>query len=436
MEPWAWLVAMFCFMLFLVFSSVPIAYALAISAFIGLWQLGGLTFAAEVFRQSPYSVLANYGFAVAPMFIVMGQLVYEMGVAAGAFDTVQQWIGKVRGAVLMTTIGAGALFGACSGSSVASAALLSKLAYPEAKRLGFDEGLSTGCICVAGSLAMMIPPSVMMVLYGIFTGESIGRLLIAGVVPGIILSLLLMLNLFVVGRLWSNKLPMIKAELVSWPNRFRSLRNVLPILILFALVIGGIYASFFTPTQAGAIGAFGALIMLLVIKRKNSVKPLWSSFREAAMLTVQIFFLILGGMMFARFVALSGVVGSLITGIGNLGWNRYAVMALIVVVYLILGALLDPVSMLVITIPFVYPIVTFLGWSGIAFGVVIIFLVEMAVITPPVGFNCYVVAGATKVPTSRVFFGTLYLYPAMLLFLILIIAFPQIATFVPSHMMK
>ena len=421
---------MFIAMLILVFVGIPIAVSLIFTSFIGLWVLLGFSQASEMFVTGPYNILANYTYAVAPLFMLMGNFASASGIVSDAFVSARNWLGNLRGGLLMATIVAGALFGACTGSSIASAALFGRIAYPETQKEGYDSAVSSGAIAVTGTLAMLIPPSIMMVFYGIFTQLSIGSLLIAGVVPGIIVTVFLMVSISIVGAIYPRRMPKPTKMAVSWRERFRSLVAIGPIGIIFIALIGGLYIGFFTPTQAGAIGATITLLTLLIRKRRQlQMRDIWSSLVDASALTAQVYFLILGGFLFSRFVAFSGVLRTMVEWVGNLPIPPVGIMAILVVLYLILGAILDPVSMLVITIPFVYPIVTALGWDGIAFGVIMIILVEMAVITPPIGFNVYAVASAAGIPAGVVFLGVIPFYSVVLVVLWLIILFPEIATF-------
>lgn len=432
MGPELSLLIVFIAMFALVLIGVPIAFALLVGSFAGLWSVVGLPLALEKFLSAPYNITANYSFAVFPLFLAMGHLAGEIGIAEQAYMAAYRWLGGIRGGLVMATIVAGALFAAMSGSTIASAVLFAKISLPELLRTGHLRSMSAACIASVGTLATMIPPSIMMVLFGLLTDTSVGKLLIAGIVPGILISGTFVAGIALMGRLNPQTIP--KADIrFSWRERIVGVRGIWPILVTFLIVMGGIYTGKFTPTEAGGIGAF--CVFLLALIRRAGAKKIMTGFAGAAGTAAQVFIIVVAGMIFGTVVGFSGILKPFMSFVEGLPIPSLGIMAIIVVIYLLLGMFLDPVTMLVISLPFTFPLVTeTLGYSPFAFGVMAIMLVEMAVITPPIGFNVFVVAGAANMPSTTVFRGIVPFFIMMMIALWMIILFPQIATFLPDLM--
>lgn len=360
----------------------------------------------------------------------MGQLANELGIVSEAYYAARSWLSFSRGGVLSAVFMGGAMFGAISGSSVASAGFFAKVTIPELRQYGYDEKLGLGAIASAGTLATLIPPSIMMVVFSMITGVSLGKLLIAGIVPGIILTAMMIVFLEVIARVKPNLFPNLM-ERVGWKKRINSLYRIWPIVLVFSIVIGGIYAGIFTPTGGGAVGAFIVLLLGLG-QRKIGLKSIVTNLKDTAIMAGQVFFVVLGGLLFSKVIVLSGMVNALVKVVGGL--PPIVVVLSIILIFLILGALLDPVSMLVIGVPISFRIMTSLGFHEIQIGIMSILLVEAAVLTPPVGFNCYVVASAANVDPMVVFEGMLPYFYIILIMIGIVLLWPQMVLWLPSKM--
>ena len=429
MEGWLVLVLVFGVIFFLLLIGIPIAFSILCGCIIGLWILGGMRLISGFMGYSLHHLMASYPIAVAPMFILVGALAEECGLGSKLYMTFQNFLGKLKGGLLIATTGAAAAFGAVSGSSIASAAMFSRIAIPELRKLGYDEKLSLGAIATAGGLATLIPPSVMVVFYGILTNVSIGKVLIAGIVPGILLSIFLSLGIYLRVALRPTLAPRSR-NYVSTGEKLRSLVSIWPVLAIFIIIIGGIYLGFFTPTEAGACGTF--IVLIYAIFLRIGIRRVLRAFLETASMTSQIFILIVGGMMLSTVVTLSGVTDAALLWMKSAELSLSVTWMIFILIYLILGAILDPISMLVLTLPISFPILKSLGVNPISLGVVVILLVEIAVITPPIGFNVYVVCAAANVDPSVGFRGSLMFFFILLLMLTLIILVPGLATWLPN----
>jgi len=418
-------------MLALVMLGVPLAFALMGVSIVVVYLQTGASFALSLFTVFPREILGNFSYSVVPMFILMGQLAGELGLAEHGYTVARRWLTFSRGGVLSATFGASAIFAAISGSSIASAGFFAKITVPELERYGYDKKLGLGAIAAAGSLATLIPPSIMMVIFAMMTETSVGGLLIGGIIPGIVLTALMIGLLEVIGRVKPNLIPPM-TEHVSWRDRIGSISRIWPIGLTFVMIFGGIYAGFFTPTGAGAIGAF--TVFLIALQKRTGLKRIVGTLKETVLVTSQVFFVVLGGILFSKMIALSGMVGNIITATSGL--PEPAVVVIVIAIYLVAGAVLDPVSMVVVSVPFTFPLLLALGFHPIQIGIMVIVLVEAAVITPPVGFNCYIVASAAKVDPMVVFRGMIPYFFVILLMIGLIVIFPQLSVWLPSTMLS
>lgn len=425
------LVAVCCFvgMLVLIFLGLPIFISMLVAAGIGFWLLGGFSYTLTQFATGPYNIASTYTFAVIPMFILMGILAGESGVARDAYFAINRWLARIRGGSLMATVGAAAVFGACSGVELASAAVFTKVSLPELDRYGYDRRISLGCIAAGGGLSALIPPSVPIIIFCILAQISIGRALIAGIFPGILVALLLVLTIVVLGIISPNKLPRVDIK-VTWKERFSSLTLLWPIIGLFILVIGGIYAGVFPPIVGGAIGASGVLIYS--VARRVDRRRLLNSFWEMAIVNVQLFPLVIAGFLFGRFIALSGLPGTFIELIANLGIHPIGVMALVVVIYIFLGCVMELFAILIITIPLVVPILTALGFDQLTVCIVLVFMGNLAGLTPPIGLVSFFIAGMAKVDPTEVFRGILPFVIALFVAVWIVILVAPLTTWLPG----
>jgi len=415
------------------FLGVPIAFCILTGTVVGLWALLGTAALCGIISESVHHLIANYTLAVAPMFILVGTLAEASGLGERAYTAFNKSLGQLRGGLLMATTGAAALFGACSGSSLASAALFSRLALPELKKLDYQTEISLGAIATAGGLATLIPPSIMVVFYGILTNTPIGKVLIAGIVPGVILSLLIIGTIYAMVLLNPAIAPKPKEKATFW-EKVLSIFRIWPLLVVFLIIVGGIYTGFCTPTEAGAVGA--AVVFLYNLFSGTTLKKVAGAFKEAALLTSQIFILVIGGMLLSKVIVLSGVSRSVLEWLQQADLSMIMVWTIFILIYLVLGALLDPVSMLVLTLPMGFPILTKMGVDPIALGVVVLIMVEAAVITPPIGFNVYVVAAVAEVDPVRAFRGSIVFFFVILFMTVILILMPGIATWLPNLAFK
>lgn len=424
-------IVVFCLMLFLVLLGTPIGLGLLGTGFIGAWLMVGWSTAVQLFTELPREILANYSYSVCPMFILMGQIANELGLVARAYEAARVWLRFSRAGLLPALFFAGGLFGAISGSSIASAGFLAKVSAPELKKHGYDQRWALGAIAAAGTLATLIPPSIMMVIFAMLTDTSVGRILIGGITPGIILILMMWAMLEIVARFKPQLFAKRNDPILSMREKFVSLKKIGPILIVFFVMLGGIYGGIFTPTAAGAVGV--AAVLCIAVFKRVPMKNILRAVSDTAVISAQVFFVVLGGLLFSKILAVSGLVNVLVGYVNGLPGPL--VFTGVTLIYLAAGAVLDPVSMLVVAVPVTYPVLKALGFDPVQIGIFCIIMVEAGVLTPPVGFNCYVVAGAANVNSSIVFQGMVPYFFVILALVVLIALFPQIVTFLPNAML-
>ncbi|MFD2043836.1 TRAP transporter large permease [Ornithinibacillus salinisoli] len=411
---------------------IPIGISLILVGTVGLAFIRDWDSALVQLGTTPFSTASSYSLSVIPLFILMGMFLSYSGFGRDLYTAVDAWIGHIKGGLAMTTIGTSALFSAISGSVNATTATMARISLPEMKKYRYDDALSTSCVAAGGTLGILIPPSVILVLYGILTMEPIGKLLIAGLVPGLLQMALFMLLIYVM--VWRNPTLAPVTEKKRFILKLKSLSSVWPFIFLFALSIGGIYYGFFTPTEAGGVGAFGAFILTVVTKRLS-----WEHFKtslsETTRLTAAIFFIIIGADIFSKFLALSTIPVKITQFVSNLALPAMGILGLILLVYLILGLFLEGIAIFVLTLPVVYPLITMLGFDGVWFGVVMILVMNIGLMTPPMGLSVYIISGVAKdVPAQRIFRGVIPMLLMMILCLVLIVVFPKIVTFLPELM--
>lgn len=413
---------------------VHIGVALGLAGFIGIYLTVGPDAAIAQLAAIPFSTTNNFALAVIPLFILMGSFATQSGIVTELFRTAYLWLGKLRGGLAMATVMSSAAFGAASGSTIVNAAVFTKMAMPEMTRFGYDVRLSAGCIAAAGTLAALIPPSILMVIYGVVTEQSIGKLLIAGIVPGIVTAILYCGGIYVVARMWPRFAP--RADFaVRWGERWRSLYGVSGVVILFLIVVGGIYGGYFPATYAGAVGAAGALVIALW-KRRLGLRSLSEVLKEAAVTTSVIFIIVVGGMLFARFLTYSGLVDIISKELLSFGTGKYTYLIGYVVLFTILGCFIEPIAIMVMTLPIMYPVMKAQGFDPIWLGVVSVKLAEIGVLTPPVGLNVFVVKSSSPVPVTlgQAFTGVMPFIALDFLSLLLYVMFPQMILWLPNLM--
>jgi len=420
-------------LLFLLFMGMPIAFVMMLVGFLGVTSLTSIDAVLPLLADNLYGSVAHYPYTIIPLFVIMGAFASAAGITGELYNTFEKWFRRLPGGLGIATIAACAGFAAVSGSSVAAAAAMGTVALPEMKRFKYSPKLATGVIAAGGTLSFLIPPSLGFVIFGMLTEQSIGKLLIAGAVPGLLLSALYALVVYFSVKINPGLAPMIH-ERVSLREKLLSLKGVWETLLVFLVVMGGIYGGFINPTEAGAIGA-SSLFLLVLFKRKLSGKAFAQSLLDTIRISVMVIFLVSGATIFSYFLALSTIPTTVSAWIAGLGVSKYLVLIIIVTIYLFLGCFLDAVSMMVLTLPVVYPVIISLGFDPIWFGVVAVLMMEAGLITPPVGLNVYTLAGiARDVPMSDIFKGVTPFLMGIFLLVILLTVFPQIVTFLPNMM--
>ncbi|MBW1956139.1 MAG: TRAP transporter large permease [Deltaproteobacteria bacterium] len=424
------------FMLALFMTRMPVAYVMAIVGFLGFSLMISLKGGLGLLSRSIYETFASYGLTTIPLFILMGQLAFNCGIGRRLYDTAYKFFGAIRGGLAMATVTACTAFGAVCGSSPATAATLATVGLPEMRRYGYADELSAGSVASGGGLGMIMPPSVVLIVYGILTEQSIGALFVAGILPAIVITILFILCILV----WCRFQPEQGApgERFTWRQRIRSLTNMGDTLLVFLLVMGGLFYGLFTPTEAAAVGAFGVFAVAAVRRRitwEGIVKSLYETLRTSCM----VMFLIAGAVIFGKFLAVTRIPFNLASWIGGLDLPPYLILSAIIAVYFVGGCVMDALALVMLTIPIFYPVIMDLGYDPVWFGVIIVLVTQMGVITPPVGINVYVVYGVSQsavggIPLERIFKGILPFLVAIIVGTALMVIFPQIILYLPNKM--
>ena len=425
------------FLLFvgLIVIRVPIAYGLAGVGTLGLFYIYGPTATLVFIPQKVYSYTSNFTFAALPLFLLMGYLAFYADLSKDAYETARAWFGKIPGGLAVATIYACAIFGACSGSALAECAVFSKIAIPEMIANKYNKKLALGLVAAAGGLDVLIPPSIIMVVYGVMTETSVGQLLIAGILPGILYALVFAVAVSLFCYFKPSYGPKASHADTSWKAKIIAIKRIWGVVVLFGLVLGAIYAGWTTPDEAAAIGVVGSFLLVL-FRRKFK----WSSFKEAVIdstkATAMIFLLVGGATIFTSFMAVTGVISSLAKWILGMDLPLWGLLGLLYLMYLIMGCFLDAVSMMLLTLPFVVPVLQAKGLSLVWFGVIISMLIVIGGITPPLGLNVYVMKGALgkEVELTEIFAGAAPFVFLMILITIILSIFPEISTFLPTLM--
>ena len=411
---------------------VPVGMAMGLVGVTGYAYIAGPGPALKLIGQSSMRTVTDYTFGVIPMFMLMGAFVSVSGVSKELFRAANAFIGHMRGGLGVATVLACGGFAAICGSSVATAATFSSVAYPEMRRFGYPQSFSTGVIAAGGTLGAMLPPSTVLAVYAILTQQDIGKLFMAGIVPGLLAMLLYVITIMIIVRVRPDWLP--KGEQKSWGERFRGLKDVWAPLVLFMFVIGGLYGGFFTPTEAGGVGASGAFL-LGVLRGKLDRAGIREALLSATRTSAAVFTVLIGALLFGYFLTITQVPQKLTEMLTGLGVGRYGILALIMVMYLVLGCLMDAMAMIILTVPIIYPVIVQLGFDPIWFGVIIVMTVELGLIHPPVGMNVFVIKSVVKdVSFTTIFKGVIPFVVTDLFRLVILISFPAIALWLPSKM--
>ena len=413
---------------------VPIAVAMGTVGIVGMYLGAGELFTIGQLKSLPFATVAEYGLAVLPMFILMGILAEASGITTEIFRTADLWLRKTRGGLYQAVIVGSAVFSAISGSTTVNAVVFTRIAFPQMVKFGYSKSLSIGAIAGAGSFAAMIPPSITMIIYAILTEQSVGQILIAGVIPGILTAAVYMTGVNMMVR-FNPKLAPPVTESATQSERWRSLGRVWPIVILIMLVLGGIYTGFFPPSAAGAAGAFGALVFALFL-RGGGKGWLGKALQESAFISCLIFVILVGGLLLSRMLVVNGVIDHVVEVITSFADTPLKFLLLVSLMYIVLGCFLDTTSMMIVTLPFVFPVVVELNIDPIWFGIILVKLIEISVVTPPVGINLFAVMGAVnkQVGFAEVYKGVIPFILFDLVVLALLIWFPELATWLPDRM--
>ena len=416
----------------LIMLRMPIAYAMALVGFVGFSFLTSISVGFNMVAKEIFNTFSSYSLSVIAMFVWMGFLAYYSGIGARLFNLAYKLVGHIPGGLAIATQAACAIFGAVCGSNTATAATMGAIALPEMQKYKYDTSLATASIAAGGVLGVLIPPSVIFIVYGMATEQSIGKLFMAGIIPGLLLMAAYMLTIYLLTRRRPELGP--AGQRFSWRERLAALKDgILEVLIVFCLSIGGLFKGWFTPTEAGAVGAAGVLLVTLLAKQLNWEKFKGSLF-DTTRTTAMIMLIIAGAMIFGRFMAISRLPFELASWTETLTLPPFAIMGFILLICLILGCFIDALALVLLTVPIFYPIaVSNLGYDPIWFGVIVTLVVGMGVITPPVGMNVYIIKGiAPDIPLEVIFKGIWPFLAALIVCVIILTIFPQLATFLPN----
>ncbi|HET56831.1 MAG TPA: TRAP transporter large permease [Deltaproteobacteria bacterium] len=416
----------------MIFSRMPVAFVMTIVGFVGFGTVINFDAALNLVAKDFFSVFGSQSLTVVPLFVLMGQIAFHSGISKRLFDSAYVFLGSQPGGLAMATIGACAGFAAICGSTNATAATMGAVTLPEMKRFNYKPELATGVVAAGGSLGILIPPSVIFIVYGVMTQQSIGELFMAGILPGVLLTVLFIVTIAVWCRVDPELGP--AGPRTSIREKIASLSGIIETLILFVMVMGGLFAGIFTPTEAGAVGALGTLLLSL-LKRQLTWKGFVESLMETTRISCMILLIVAGATVFGHFLAVTRIPFDIATWISSLTLPSWTVIILILLVYFVGGCFIDSLALIMLTVPIFYPVVLTLGFDPIWFGVVIVLITQIGVITPPVGVNVYVVSGVARdVPLQTIFKGVLPLLLALIIAVLILIPFPWIALWLPGLM--
>ncbi|MEX2455321.1 MAG: TRAP transporter large permease [Rhodospirillaceae bacterium] len=421
-------------LLVLIALRVPIAFSLILVSMVGIGELRGWHVAAGMLRTEPFDFAAHWSFSAIPMFLLMGAVAHHTGISASLFRAGRLWLGPLPGGLAVAANFACAGFSAVSGSSIATAAAMGRLAIPEMLRYGYDKGLAAGVVASAGTLGTMIPPSIGFILYGIFAEVSISKLFIAGIVPGLMTAGIYAAMIMIRCKLKPSLAPPFE-EKVTWTERIHSLRDIWPLFVLAFSIIGGLYLGIVTPTEAGAFGAFVS-ILLAVFQGRMNWAVLRASVIEGLAGTARIFFVAIGAVLLTRFLAMTGVGAFLTETVGSWAADPILLVIAASVIYIILGMFLDPLGVLLLTLPLLLPMFEALDLDLIWFGVLVVKYIEIGLLTPPVGLNVYVVKSVVgrEIELETIFKGVTWFLVCEVLIVVLLVSFPGLSLYLPSLM--
>lgn len=423
-------------MVLIFLTRMPVAYVMAMIGFVGFSTLISLKGGLNLLSRNFYEVFSSYGLTTVPLFILMGQLAFNSGISRRLYNTAYKFMGHTRGGLAITTVSACTAFGAVCGSSAATAATMATVGLPEMKRFGYADELAAGSVASGGGLGMIMPPSVVLIVYGILTEQSIGKLFVAGIIPAILVTILFAIAILIWCGFAPDQGP--RGEQFTWTDKLKSLAHLGETLAVFALVMGGLFFGLFTPTEAAAVGVFGVLVVSLLRRQLT-----WAKFVDALYETLKtscmVMMLIAGAVVFGKFLAVTRIPYNIAAWIGGFNLPPLLILGMVVMVYFIGGCFMDSLALVMLTVPIFYPLVLDLGYDPIWFGIIIVMVTEMGVITPPVGINVYVVYGVARslpggMALEAIFKGIAPFMVAVLVGIIILAVFPQIILFLPNLM--
>jgi len=417
-------------LVFLFLLRVPVAFAMGLMGFVGFSYLTTLSAGMDMIAIDMFQVFSSFNLTVVPMFVLMGCIAFRIGMSKRIFDASYVVLGNMRGGLTIASILGSAAFSAICGSTNATAAAMGTVALPQMKRYNYDDSLATGCVASAGTLGILIPPSALLIIYGIITEQSIGKLFVAGVLPGLLLAFAFIITIFII----CSRNPMLgpPGPATTFQEKIKTFPALIEVLSIFAIVLGGLMTGWFSATQAGGAGA-GAVALLGLVRKNLTWRNLIEAAEDTLLITCMVMFVIFGATIFGRFMAVTQIPFMLSNWIGHLPLPPALIMVLVVIIHIIGGCFMDGLAMIMLTVPILFPTIITLGYDPIWFGVIITLIVEMGAITPPVGINVYVIKGiAPDVPLEKIFKGIFPFLWALVVVAIILIVFPQIATFLPS----
>lgn len=422
-------------MVLLFLTNMPVAYVMATIGLIGFSVVSSLKGGLNLLAKDFYEVFSNYDLTTVPLFILMGQMAFNSGISRRLYNTAYKFLGGIRGGLSIATVSACTAFGAVCGSSAATAATMATVGLPEMKRFNYADELSAGSVASGGGLGMIMPPSVVLIIYGILTEQSIGKLFVAGIIPAIVVTFLFIITILIWCALRPDQGP--KGERFSWKARFHSLLDLSETLLVFALVMGGLFFGLFTPTEAAAVGVAGVLLVSLLHRQltwKNFMEAIFDSLRTSCMVMM----LIAGAVIFGKFMAVTRIPFEIASWIGGFNLSNLIVFTMVVGVYFLGGCFMDSLALVMLTVPIFYPLILSIGYDPIWFGIIIVMVTEMGVITPPVGINVYVVYGVSRslpgggIKLEDIFKGIFPFLAAVVVGIILFMIFPQLVLWLPN----
>ncbi len=414
-------------------TGIELGFAMALVGFVGFAYLNGVQPAMNLIGRDIYDVITNYGYTVFPLFILMGQIGFNAGMAVRLYGAAHKFVGHIPGGLAMATVMGATAFKAICGSSAATSATFASVAIPEMDRYGYDRRLSTGIVATVGTLGCIIPPSVVLIIYGILTEQSIGQLFLAGIIPGLMIAVFFLAIIY--GWVKINPKLAPNSDRATWTDRLRSLPEVLWILLVFIVVVGGIMAGFFTPTEAGAVGTF-AVFLLAVAKRDMNFKKYVLSLSEALRTAGMILMLIAGSTILGHFIAVTNIPQQVADWVVALPLNRYVILIIICLIYEVGGSFIDDLAFMILATPIFYPAVLKLGFNPLWFGILIGVVVMIGVVIPPVAVCVFVVKNITKEPMGRIYKGVAPFLLSLVVMWGLMLAFPSLALWLPSLFYK